>query len=91
MMSRPSSTEDAIGFSTSTCTPRSMQVSAMLAMQMRGRRDRDRVDAAIEQLVDIAHGRAAERAADELGLRRIRIGDDRELDAGNFSQHARMV
>ena len=54
MMSRPSSTVEAIGFSTSTWMPRSMQVSAMLVMQMRRRRDRDGIDAELEQLFEVA-------------------------------------
>ena len=45
MMARPSSTDGAIGFSTRTWTPRSMQRERQLPMQMGGRRDGDGIDA----------------------------------------------
>ena len=68
-----------------------MQAERDLAMQMRGRGDRDRFDTAIEQFVNIAYGGTTERMPDEVGLRLVRISNDGELHAGEFGQHARMV
>ena len=92
MMSRPSSTVDAIGFSTRTWTPRAMQVERDIAMQMGRRRDGHGIDAEIEQRVDVGDGRAAERAA-----RRIRAclrsgsATPTSSTPGSSGEHARMV
>ena len=68
MMARPSSTDEAIGFSTRTCTPRSMQAMRDVAMQMGRRGDGDGVDAGAEQAVDVGKALAAERAGHEIAL-----------------------
>ncbi len=48
-MARPSDTDGAIGFSTSTCTPRLIAVSASSSMQVGRRGDGDGIDAHRQQ------------------------------------------
>ena len=62
-----------------------------VAMQVGRRRDRHRIDAALEQFLDRADRRASERGADVMGLLAVRIGNAGEHDAGKLRQHARMV
>ena len=48
-------------------------------MQMGGRGDGDRIDAEIEQFLDVGDSRAAERVGDEFGLLAVGIGDPDKL------------
>ena len=91
MMSLPCSTEEAIGFSTRIWTPRSMQASAIGVMQMSRRRDGERVDPEVEQLLDIGHRATAQGARHEFRLLAIGIGNADELDTGKTGKHAGMI
>ena len=68
-----------------------MQVSAISLMQMGRCRDRDRVDSAIEQLIDVGDGAAAERAGDEFSLLAVGIGDADQLGPRQSGKHAGMI
>ena len=91
-MSRPSSTVEAIGFSTSTWMPARDAGERDLVMQMGRRRDRDGVDALGEQLPraspkvgQLASSVARARCAGQ------RIDHADELDAGQTGEHAGMI
>jgi hypothetical protein len=58
---------------------------------MRGRRDRDGVDAVAHERFGIWEGGAPERAGYLLATLAIRIGDADQLHAGQFRQHAGMI
>jgi hypothetical protein len=62
-----------------------------LAVQVGRRRDRYRINAAIEQLLDVRYCRTTKRLPDELRLCLIRIGNGGELDARKLSEDAGVV
>ena len=68
-----------------------MQVERDVVMQVGRRRDGDGVDAAVEQRIEIAERRAAERASHEIALLAIGVGYSDQADVGHFRQDARMV
>src|SRR5262249_22053221 len=51
----------------------------------------DRVDVAIQQLVNIGHGRAAQGARDEFSLLAVRIGDADQLGTRQSSEYTSMI
>ena len=87
----PSSTEEAIGFSTRTWTPRAMQVSAMSRCRCVGAAMVMASTSEVEQFLDVGDGRAAERAGDEIGLLAIGIGDADQFGARQAGEHAGMI
>ena len=68
-----------------------MQASAISKMQMRRSGDRHRIDAEVQQRIELVDGCAAHHAGDQFALRGIGIDDAGELDVGNAGQHAGMV
>ena len=62
-----------------------------LVVKMRRRGDGHRVDAALEQRVDVVERGAAKRARDEIPLFAVRIDDAHQFDAGHIREHPRMV
>jgi hypothetical protein len=62
-----------------------------VAMQLRRRRDGDRVDAVTHQSLGVVEGGAAERAGDEFAALAIGISDANQLDAGQLGKHASVV
>jgi hypothetical protein len=62
-----------------------------LVMQMGGRGDRHRINAEREQAGDIRHCFAAQRAANEIRLFGVGIGDRYQLDGGELGQDPGMV
>ena len=60
-------------------------------MQMRRSRDRDGLDAELQQRVEIVDRRAAEHAGDKIALRGIGIGHADQFDSGKFGKHSGMV
>ena len=53
-----------------------------VVMQMCRRRDRDRVDAEVQQAFQVVDRRTAQHAGDEIALGAVGIGNSDELDAG---------
>ena len=66
-------------------------VDGDIAMQMRGRRDGDGVDAVVQQRVGIVEGGATEIAGDGLAALAVGIGDADQLHPRQFGQDAGMV
>ena len=91
MIARPSSTEEAIGFSTSTCRPRCDAVQRDVLMQVGRRRDRDGVDAVGDQPVDSGKGPAADGIRDPLPTFRIGIDDADQSCARQVGKYAGVV
>ena len=58
-------------------------------MQMGGRGDGHRIDAGVQQRIDLVDSRAAERLRHEIALAAIRVGDADQLDAGQSGQNTR--
>ena len=91
MISRPSSTVEAIGFSTMTWTPRAMQASAISWCRWVGAAMVTASTLRSSSSLDLADGLAAERAGDEIGLPAVGIGDADEFGARQPGEHARMI
>src|SRR6476646_7574557 len=60
-------------------------------MEMCRRRDRNRVDLAVEQFLDIRYGGAVQCTGNEFGLLSIGIRDTDQLNARQTGEHASMV
>src|ERR1700730_9135111 len=60
-------------------------------MQMRRRGYGEGMNAKIDQVVHVGHGRATQGAPDEFGLLAIRIGHADQLDPRHFGKHTGMV
>ena len=63
--------------------PRAMQASAISMVQMRWSSDRHRINAEVQQRIELVDGRTAQHACDQFALRGIGVGDADELDVGN--------
>jgi len=91
MMALPSSTDEAIGFSTITCTPRSIAAIASSMWQVGGGRNGQRIDPGCQQSLDFSEAGTAERVGYEIALFAIGIDNAGELDPGQIGQHAGVV
>ena len=62
-----------------------------IAMEVGRRRNRDRIDIALDQFADIGNSDAAQRTGDEFGLFAIRVSDPNEFGARQAGEYTSMI